>query len=173
MDMMIRVSGRVTIEVWDTEQGRQSIQRPNTLTHVGAALIANWLSANPTHDRIDAESGYIVLGAGYNSGETGEQRRAKNWVNTQAGDPRLLDAAYPHSQGSFGAENDHVLQFRATFPAGSFDAAYQLDEAALLNGSEEGAASCLAYAALDNAVSVSPTSLLTVTWSITFNAAVE
>ena len=73
-----------------------------------------------------------------------------------------MDTGYPQTKGSWGAADDNVLVYVATFEAGDLNAT-GIDEALLGNGTDT-----LAYAEINPAVDVTTSDTLEVTWELTF-----
>lgn len=134
----------------------------NIVTDEGDALVADQLADSPGQTKVDSTNGYIEVGTGF----TSESKSATS-CTTPTGSPEIMDAGYPQTQGAFGAANDNILDYRATFEAGDLNQT-GIDEAALLNNSSAAAADCLAYAEISPAVNVTTADTLEVTWSLTF-----
>lgn len=134
----------------------------NIVTNEGDALIADLMAKTPARTKVDGTNGYIEVGTGY----TAEAKTVTSCV-TPTGSPELMDSTYPKIKGSFGAADDNVTQYRATFEAGDLNAT-GIDEAALINGATATSADCLAYAQINPAVNVGASDTLQVDWELTF-----
>lgn len=135
----------------------------NIVTDEGDALIADIMANTPAKTKVDNTNGYIEVGTGW----TGTTPKANASCNTPTGNPEVMDATYPKLKGSFGAADDNVTQYRATFEAGDLNAS-GIDEAALINNSTAASAECLAYAQINPSVDVTTADTLQVDWEITF-----
>jgi hypothetical protein len=134
----------------------------NIVTDEGDAMIADLMSETPGETKVDGTNGHIEVGTGFTSEAKGTLLCA-----SPTGSPELLDATYPKLKGAFGAANDNVTQYVATFEAGDLNQT-GIDEAALLNNAVATAAECLAYAEISPAVNVTAADTLEVTWELTF-----
>ncbi len=135
----------------------------NIVTDQGDALIADLMSETPGQTKVDGTNGHITVGTGW-TGTTPKQNEA---VNTSTGSPELMDATYPKLKGAFGAANDNVTQYRATFEAGDLNDT-GIDEAGLGNHATEATGDNLAYGQIAPAVDVSSSDTLQVDWELTF-----
>lgn len=133
----------------------------NIVTDEGDALIADLMATTPARTKLDNSNGFIAVGTGW----TGTTPKANTDVNTPVGSREPMDATYPKVKGAFGAANDNVVQYRATFEAGDLNN-NGIDEAALMSGSSGG--DCLAYAQITPEVNVTTADTLQVDWEITF-----
>ena len=175
----IKMRGKVTVRVLDTT-GRIKRRKPgfirrmlklpgkkmeavnhNIVTSQGDALLADWISDVPTRTVIDGTSGYIEVGTGW----TGISPKNNTACNTATGARKIMDAGCPQTKGVFGAADDNVTVYRATFAAGNLDAS-GIDEAALMNHLTAG--DCLAYAQITPEVNVTVNDTLQIEWEITF-----
>jgi hypothetical protein len=86
----------------------------NIVTDQGDALIADIMSQTPARTKVDNTNGYIEVGTAYSA--TGA--KAQTGCHTPSGSREVMDATYPKQKGAFGAANDNVTQYRATFEAG-------------------------------------------------------
>ena len=130
----------------------------NIVTDQGDALIADLMSTTPTRQKVDNTNGRITVGTGW-TGTTPKQNTA---CNTPTGSAEAMDATYPKQKGAFGAANDNVTQYRATFEAGDLNAT-GIDEAALHNTTVDN----LAYAQVTPTVDVTTSDTLQVDWELT------
>lgn len=135
----------------------------NIVTDEGDALIADIMSQTPARTKVDNTNGHIQVGTGW----TGTTPKGNAGVNTITGSAEVMDATYPKQKGAFGAANDNVTQYRATFEAGDLNVT-GIDEAALVNHATPASADCLAYAEITPAVDVTTADTLQVDWEITF-----
>lgn len=157
------ITGRVAWRVIGPDgQVRVSGENHNIVTDEGDALIADLMAATPARTKVDGSNGYIVLGTGYS-----EAPKSTTAVTTQTGSPELMDAGYPQVKGSFGAADDNVTVYRATFDAGDLGTT-GIDEAALINHGTAGSADCLAYAQISPAADVGTADTFQVDWELTF-----
>lgn len=127
----------------------------NIVTNDGDALIADALAETPARTRVDNANGQIAVGTGFTSATK------TSTINSASGSPEALDAGYPQLKGSFGAADDNVVQYRATFEAGDLNAT-GIDEAELSNGTD-----VLAYAEISPSVNVGASDTLQIDWEIT------
>lgn len=176
-----KIKGRLTVTVFD---GSGNIKRRNQnwfqrlfnlpgskmvsvnhniVTDEGDALIADLMSQTPAKQKLDNTNGYVQVGTGW----TGTSPKTNQVCNTPTGTPEVMDSTYPKQKGAFGAANDNVTQYRATFEAGDLNA-NTINEAALLNNVTPASADCLAYAQITPAVNVASTDTLQVDWELTF-----
>lgn len=137
----------------------------NIVTNEGDALIADQMADVPAQAKVDGTNGYIEVGTGF----TSESKSATS-CTTPTGSPELMDTGYPQVKGAFGAANDNITVYKATFEAGDLNDT-GIDEAALLNNAVAGSADCLAYAQITPAVDVGSSDTLTTTWELTFTGA--
>jgi hypothetical protein len=121
------------------------------------------MSQTPARTKVDNTNGYIEVGTAYSA--TGA--KAQTGCHTPSGSREVMDATYPKQKGAFGAANDNVTQYRATFEAGDLTAT--IDEASLHNAAAAG--DCLAYAAVTPDAVVAVTDTLEITWELTFTGA--
>jgi hypothetical protein len=134
----------------------------NIVTDQGDALIADLLATSPARQKVDNTNGRMTVGTGW-TGTTPKQNTA---CNTATGSAEALDATYPKLKGSWGAANDNVTQYQATWEAGDLNAT-GIDEVALHNTTVDN----LAYAQINPAVDVTTADTLTVLWEITATGA--
>jgi hypothetical protein len=134
----------------------------NIVTNEGDALIADRMSETDARGQVDGTTGHIEVGTGFVS----EVKTALS-CTTPTGSPEIMDATYPQLKGAWGAADDNVVQYRATFEAGDLNAT-GIDEAALLNAATATAADALAYAQISPSVNVSTSDTLQVDWELTF-----
>lgn len=128
----------------------------NIVTNEGDALIADLLANTPARTKVDNSNGVIGVGTGFSS-----EAKTVTALVTQTGSNEGMDTGYPQTEGSFGAANDNVVQYRATFDAGDLNAT-GIDEALLGNGTDT-----LAYAEISPAVNVGSSDTLQVDWELT------
>jgi hypothetical protein len=176
-----RIKGKLTVTVFGPD-GRIKRREPNwfqrllglkgslmmmvnhnIVTDEGDALIADLMSQSPARPKVDNTNGYIDVGTGW----TGTGVKAQTVLNTPTGSPEVMDATYPKLKGSFGAANDNVTQYRATYEAGDLNAT-GINEAGLLNNGTRGSADMLAYAQITPSVNVGASDTLQVDWELTF-----
>ena len=175
----IRARGKVTVRVLDKNgwvkrqtqgllrrilgiKGRRMEQtRHNIITNQGDALLADWLITAPTKTKITESTGRIAVGTGW----TGVSAKANTGCNNQVGTRQAMDSGYPQTEGAFGAADDNVIIYRATFAAGSLNT-NGIDEAALMNAASSG--ECLAYAQITPEVNITSNDTLQIEWEITF-----
>jgi hypothetical protein len=175
-----KITGKVTIKVFDKDgnikrfepnfiqkllglPGRQMlIENHNIVTDEGDALIADLMADSPAKTKVNNTNGKIMVGTGW----TGTTPKANTWLNTPTGTAEALDSTYPKVKGSFGAANDNVVQYRATFEAGDLNAS-GIDEVVLANAATDGAGEVLAYAEITPAVNITTADTLQVDWEIT------
>ena len=134
----------------------------NIVTDEGDALIADQLTETPVKTKVDNTNGYIEVGTGFTSETKGTLSCA-----TPTGSPEVMDATYPIVKGAFGAADDNVTVYRATFEAGDLNVS-GIDEAALLNNASAASAECLAYAQITPTINVTTADTLEVTWELTY-----
>lgn len=134
----------------------------NIVTNEGDAMVADILQITPERTKVDNTNGYIEVGTGFTS-----ESKAATSCTTPTGSPEVMDATYPQTKGNWGAADDNVIVYVATFEAGDLNAT-GIDEAALLNGGTATTADCLAYAQINPSVNVTTADTLEVTWEITF-----
>lgn len=128
----------------------------NIVTSEGDALIADLLANTPARTKLDNTNGRISVGTGFTSATKGSDA-----LTTPTGAPETMDAGYPQVKGAFGAADDNVVVYRATFEAGDLNAS-GIDEALLGNGTDT-----LAYAQINPSVNVGVNDTLQVQWEIT------
>ncbi len=134
----------------------------NIVTDEGDALIADHMSETDARTLVDNTNGYIEVGTGFTSEGKGVAA-----CLTPTGSPEVMDATYPQLKGAWGAGDDNVVQYRATFEAGDLNQT-GIDEAALLNNAVATAGDALAYAQINPAVNVTTADTLQVDWELTF-----
>lgn len=137
--------------------------RHNIVTNQGDALVADNMSETPAQTKVDNTNGHITVGTGW----TGTTPKTNEAVNTPTDSPEVMDATYPKQKGAFGAANDNVTQYRATFEAGDLNAS-GIDEAGLGNHATEASGDNLAYGEISPSVNVTTADTLQVDWEITF-----
>jgi hypothetical protein len=150
------IKGLVRWTVFDkdgkiTQQG----ENHNIVTDQGDALIADLLAETPARTKVDNANGVIAVGTGFVS------EGKSSSMQTQTGTPEAMDAGYPQVSGAFGAADDNVVLYRATFEAGDLNDT-GIDEAELGNGTD-----VLAYAQINPAVDVTSADTLQIDWEIT------
>lgn len=128
----------------------------NLVTNIGDALIADLMQETPEKDKLNAANGKIGVGTGWT-----ESVKTTDALVTQVGSDELIDAG-PETEGAWGAANDGVIVYVATFEAGDVTSA-DLDEALLSNGTDT-----MAYAQITPAITVAAADTLEITWKITF-----
>jgi hypothetical protein len=133
-----------------------SIQH-NIVTNEGDALIADQLAETPARTKVDNSNGVIGVGDGYVSA-----LKTTDALVNQIGSNQSMASGYPQLKGSFGAPDDNVLVYRASFAAG-VSTGNGLDEALLGNGTDT-----LAYAQLNPAVNKGASDTLQIDWELTF-----
>lgn len=138
----------------------------NIVTNQGDALVADNMSETPAQTKVDNSNGYITVGTGW----TGTTPKTNEAVNTPTDSPEVMDATYPKQKGAFGAANDNVTQYRATFEAGDLNAS-GIDEAGLGNNATEASGDNLAYGEISPLVNVTTADTLQVDWEITYTGA--
>ena len=129
----------------------------NIVTNEGDALIADQLANTPGRTAVDQANGVIGVGTGFTT-----ESKTSDALASQTGSNEALDTGYPQTKGSWGAADDNVLVYVATFEAGDLNAT-GIDEALLGNGTDT-----LAYAEINPAVDVTTSDTLEVTWELTF-----
>jgi len=134
----------------------------NIVTDQGDALIADIMCQTPTQQKLDNTNGHVEVGTGW-TGTTPKQNEVCNTTIAV----EVMDPTYPIIKGAFGAANDNVTQYRASFEAGEAEAT-DLDEAALLNNLTPASGDCLAYGQITPAVTVGASDTLQVDWELTF-----
>lgn len=171
----MKVRGKVTYRVID-ETGRIKKREPgplrkmfkipgkemegsnhNIITFQGDALLADWISKTP----LQSMTMYMEVGTGW----TGNSPKSNTGCNTPTGARMVMDVDYPQTKGVFGADDDNVTVFRATFGAGSLNMS-GINEIALMNALTDG--ECLAYAQLVPEANVSENDTLQDEWEIIF-----
>ena len=174
-----KIKGTVTVRILDKDGkvkrkppgalrrllGREgkpfSARHHNIITNQGDALLANWLLSSPTKTKVDSTNGAIAVGTGW----SGNSTKNNTACNTPTGSRRALDSGYPQTKGAFGATDDHIVIYRATFPAGALNT-NGIDEAALMNSATTG--ECLAYAQVTPEVNITLNDTLQIEWELTF-----
>lgn len=136
---------------------KQSGENHNIVTNNGDALIADLMANTPTQTKVDNANGVIGVGTGFTA-----EAKTVNALVTQTGINEAMDAGYPQLKGAYGAADDNVTQYRATFEAGDLNDT-GIDEAALGNGTD-----LLAYAEINPAVNVGTSDTLQIDWELTF-----
>lgn len=129
----------------------------NIVTNEGDALIADLMQMTPERDKVDETNGVIGVGTGYVS-----EGKTVDALVTQTGSNEPIDTGYPVTKGDWGAADDNIEQYRATFEAGDLNDT-GIDEALLGNGTDT-----LAYAQITPAVDVGTSDTLQVDWELTF-----
>lgn len=159
------ITGKIKVQIFDKENNlRYESVNHNIITDEGDAYIADLLSLVPTRTKFSPTNCFISVGTGW----TGNNTKNNSWVNTQVGSAHIIDSTYPKLSGSWGAINDNVLQFQATFEAGTLNAT-GINEAALTTHSNRSALnSTVAYAQVAPSVNVSSTDTLIIGWELTF-----
>ncbi len=135
----------------------------NIVTNEGEALIADLMSETPTQNKVDNTNGHIEVGIGW----TGTTPKTNTGCNTPTGSLEPMDATYPKLKGAFGATDDNVTTYRATFEPGDLNVS-GIDEVALLNDTPVGSADCLAYAEVTPVVNMGILDTLQIDWELTF-----
>lgn len=130
----------------------------NIVTDQGDAIIADLMATTPARQKVDNTNGRMTVGTGW----TGTTPKANTACNTPTGSAEVMDATYPKLKGSWGAANDNVVQYRATFEAGDLNAT-GINEVALHNTTVDN----LAYAQISPSVNVTTADTLQVDWEIT------
>lgn len=138
----------------------------NIVTNQGDALIADHMTETDAKTLVDNTNGHITVGTGW----TGSSPKTNEAVNTPTDSPEVMDATYPKLKGAFGAANDNVAQYRATFEAGDLNAS-GIDEAGLGNNATEASGDNMAYGEISPAVNVTTADTLQVDWEITYTGA--
>jgi hypothetical protein len=164
MTSKLTIVGKVIATVFnkDGEIEQQSVNH-NIVTDEGDALIADLMAETPAKDKVNNTNGRIAVGTGW----TGTDTKSATWLNTQTGSAEALDSTYPKLKGAFGAADDNVVQYRATFEAGDLNET-GIDEAVLANAATD-AGDVLAYAEITPAVNVATTDTLQIDWELTFS----
>jgi hypothetical protein len=134
----------------------------NIVTDEGDALIADLLAETPARNKLNNTNARIVVGTGW----TGTNPKQNTWLNNQVGSAEQLDATYPKVKGAFGAADDNVIQYRATFEAGDLNAT-GINEAGLANATTS-TGDLMAYAQITPAVNISLSDTLQIDWELTF-----
>jgi len=135
----------------------------NIVTDEGDALVADLMCDTPAKDKVDNANGHIEVGTGW----TGTTPKTNTSCNTPTGSPEIMDSTYPKLKGAFGATDDNVTLYRATFEPGDLNIS-GIDEVALLNNSVAGSGDCLAYAEITPVVNMGSLDTLQIDWEITF-----
>lgn len=135
----------------------------NIVTDEGDALIADLMSETPSRNKVDNTNGHIEVGTGW----TGTTPKTNTSCNTPTGTLEALDATYPKLKGAFGATDDNVTLYRATFEPGDLSVS-GIDEVALLNATPVVGADCLAYAEVTPVVNMGILDTLQIDWEITY-----
>lgn len=128
----------------------------NIVTDVGDALVADLMQETPERTKLDNANAVIGVGTGYVS-----ETKSVTALVTQTGVDEAMDATYPQTKGAWGAADDGVVVYVATFEVADLNDT-GIDEAILDNGTDT-----LAYAQITPAIDVSSTDTLEVTWEIT------
>lgn len=143
--------------------GRPMIsENHNIVTDEGDALVADHMSETDAKTLVDNTNGHISVGTGFTS-----ESKSQTACITPTGSPEIMDATYPKLKGVWGAADDNVVQYRATFEAGDLNQT-GIDEASLGNNASEAAGDNLAYAEITPAVNVTTADTLQVDWELTF-----
>ena len=129
----------------------------NIVTNEGDALIADLHQNTTERTKLDNANAVIGVGTGFTS-----EAKTVDALQTQTGSDEAMDTGYPQTKGAWGAADDNVIVYVATFEAGDLNAT-GIDEALLGNGTDT-----MAYAQISPAVDVSSSDTLEVTWEITF-----
>lgn len=129
----------------------------NIVTNEGDALVADLLQNTTERTKLDTSNGVIGVGTGFTT-----EAKTVDALVTQTGSNEPMDSGYPQTKGAWGAADDNVIVYKATFEAGDLNAT-GIDEALLGNGTDT-----MAYAQISPAVDVSSSDTLEVTWEITF-----
>ena len=129
----------------------------NIVTDQGDALICDALSTTPARTLPNNANAAIGVGTGFVSAIKGRTALA-----AITGAYEAMDATYPLQKGAWGAADDNVLQFLASFEVADLNAS-GIDEVALSNGTDN-----LAYAEINPAINVTSSDSLAVTWELTF-----
>ncbi|MBI9103767.1 MAG: hypothetical protein JEY99_15230 [Spirochaetales bacterium] len=175
----MKACGKVTVRILD-ENGKVKTKPPgpirkllglpgkkmeqtrhNIITNQGDALLADLLSNTPVKTKLDNTNAKIAVGTGY----TGVSTKSNTGCNTPRGSRRSMDSGYPQIKGAFGATDDNVVIYRATFPQYSLNYT-GIDEASLHNAATDG--ECLAYAQISPYVNMTNNDTLQIEWEITF-----
>ncbi len=135
----------------------------NIVTNEGDALIADHMTETDARTLVDNTNGHITVGTGW----TGTTPKTNGAVNTPTGSPEVMDATYPKLKGAWGAANDNVAQYRATFEAGDLNIS-GIDEAGLGNNATEASGDNMAYGEITPTVNVTTADTLQVDWEITY-----
>lgn len=135
----------------------------NIITNEGDALIADHMSETDARTLVDNTNGHIAVGTGW----TGTTPKTNEVVNTPTGSPEIMDATFPKLKGAWGAANDNVVQYQATFEAGDLNDT-GIDEAGLGNNATEASGDNLSYGELSPAVNVTTADTLQVSWEHTY-----
>jgi hypothetical protein len=162
---LIRVTGKVIARVFNSEGKliQESINH-NIVTEQGDALIADIISNTNARQKLDNSHGYIVVGTGY----TGASNKTQTWVLTAVGNAQPMDSTYPKLQGTWGNTGQNVVVYQSTYAQGALNAV-GINEAALVTAfAQASSTSCLAYAQVTPATTVSPSDSLQVIWQISF-----
>jgi hypothetical protein len=159
----VGITGRVIATVYgpDGRVKQRSISH-NIVTDEGDAMIADQMADTPARTKVNNANGYIEVGTGYAGGA-----KAQTALVTPTGSPEAMDATYPKVKGAFGAANDNVTQYQATFEAGDLNAT-GINEAGLINNAVEASADMLAYAQVTPTVNAGLSDTLQILWELTY-----
>jgi len=158
---LVRIKGRVKFEVFGPDgKLKQVAFNKNLVVDEGDALIADLLQNTTEKTKLDSTNGYIAVGTGGIAAQ-----KSHTWVQTQTGSAEVMDTGYPQTKGDWGAANDNVIVYKATFEAGDLNDT-GIDEAVLANNTSDVGAETMAYAQMTS-VDVGTSDTLAVTWEIT------
>ena len=135
---------------------KMQVTNHNIVTDEGDALIVDLLQETPERTKVDFTNGVIGVGTGFIT-----ELKTTDALVTQTGADEQLDSGYPMTKGDWGAADDAIVQYRATFEVGDLNDT-GIDEALLGNGTDT-----LAYAEITTPVDVSSTDTLQVDWELT------
>ena len=152
---------------WEKIAGKDGrpmiVENHNAVTNEGDAICADVLSGTAARTVFNNANARIIVGTGW----TGTSIKTNTYVNTKSGQPRVMSTGYPKLKGAWGAANDSVVQYRASYTAGLLKTT-GLDEAGLINAATSSSADLLAYAEVSPSLNVSTDDTLQVDWEITF-----
>lgn len=155
-DELIARRDRRLIRIFDREYLKQLVVNHNIVTNRGDAMIADLMAETPAQTKVNNTSGVIGVGTGFTAAA-----KTVTALVTQSGVNDAMDATYPKLKGAFDATDDNVVQYRATFAAGTLNVS-GIDEAALGNGTY-----LLAYAEVSPNVNMTTADTLQVDWELT------
>jgi hypothetical protein len=163
MDSTIGATGKGYVRVYAPDGTlKQETPFKNIVTHEGDALIADLLSNTPVKTKVDNTNGYIPVGTGW----TGTTPKNNQWVNTQVGTAKKMDAGYPQLKALWAEDNDNVVVYKVTYTPGLLNV-NGINEAAITNGSLSGTGSdCLAYAEISPSVNMTVLDTLEIVWEL-------